>query len=59
MLDNLLDLAKTNPFLNPFQTARCSGAITNDQISKPALVPTRNIVAASATGNHQQSFFSI
>jgi solute carrier family 25 phosphate transporter 3 len=47
MIESLLELAKANPFVNPFQTAKCSdnGGVA---MGKTTLVPSRNIMAASA-----------
>jgi len=47
MIESLLELAKANPFVNPFQTAKCSdnGGVP---MGKTTLVPSRNIMAASA-----------
>jgi len=45
-MKGLFELAKSNPFFSPFQTAKCSGS---DQpiLPKPTLVPSRTIAAAS------------
>jgi len=46
MIENLLELAKNNPFVNPFQTAKCSAG--EQPLSRTTLVPNRNIAFASA-----------
>lgn len=47
MIQGLLELAKQNPFVNPFQKVKCSG---NEQAALPrsTVIPSRNIAYASA-----------
>ena len=50
MLDSFLDLAtKNNPFVTPFQTARCSSGEQQLALPKSRVIPSRNIAFASAT----------
>jgi len=46
MLDSLLEIAKSNPFLNPFQTARCAEG-ERPSLARSSLVPTRSIAMPS------------
>jgi solute carrier family 25 phosphate transporter 3 len=50
MIENLMDLAKANPFLNPFQVAKCSGNQQSGDLAltKSTVIPSRNIYAAAA-----------
>lgn len=48
MFENLLDLAKHNPFVNPFQTAKCSGSEQQLALPKSTVVPSRNVMFAAA-----------
>lgn len=49
MLDSLFDLAKSNPFLNPFQTARCSEG-EQSSLARSSLVSTRNVMMPAVAG---------
>jgi len=55
MIDGLLELAKHNPFVNPFQTVKCSG---NDQVALPrsTVIPSRNIAFAAAAPTGKSDF---
>jgi solute carrier family 25 phosphate transporter 3 len=54
MIEGLLELAKQNPFVNPFQTVKCSG---NEQLALPrsTVIPSRNIAFANAAPSEQYS----
>lgn len=54
MIESLLDMAKSNPFVNPFQMARCSGG---EQVALPksTIIPSRNIAMASAAPKEEYS----
>lgn len=49
-MKGFLELAKSNPFFSPFQTAKCSGSEL-PALPKPSLVPSRSIAAAATSGN--------
>jgi len=54
MIESLLDLAKSNPFITPFQTARCSSG-ENLGLPRTTVVPSRNIAFASAVPKEEFS----
>lgn len=51
MIENLLEMAKNSPFVNPFQTVKCSAG--EQPLSRSTLVPQRNIAMASAAPSEQ------
>jgi len=53
MIESLLDLAKANPFVNPFQTAKCSAG-EKLGLPKSTVIPSRNIAFASAAAPKEQ-----
>jgi solute carrier family 25 phosphate transporter 3 len=62
MIESLFDLAKSNPFLNPFQVAKCAEG--EQSLARSSLVSTRKIaMAAAAEGDSceygSQKFFAL
>jgi len=51
MIENLLEMAKNSPFVNPFQTVKCSAGEQN--LSRSTLVPQRNIGFAAAAPSEE------
>jgi len=57
MIESLLEIAKSNPFVSPFQTAKCSSGneVATFPVASSSLVPTRSIAMAAVAATEEYS----